>query len=112
LVLPLVGRIDAARAGAVTQVMLEAIVANASRVVLLDVTGLPFVDAESASHLLGAAQAAELVGAKAILVGVSPSMAQAMVDSGVELGRLATRSNLATGLGLALRSLGKRIVEG
>lgn len=112
LVLPLVGRLDAARAGAMTLVLLEAIVANGSEVVILDVTGLPFVDADMASHLLGAAQAAELVGAKPILVGVSPAMAKTMVDAGVELGRLVTRSNLATGLGHALRVLGKSIVDG
>lgn len=110
LLLPLVGRIDAARAGIMTTALLEAIVAQASRVVLLDVTGLAFVNAEVAAHLLGAAQAAELLGATPILVGVGPTMAKTMIEAGVDLGRVKTLSNLAAGLQHALKLLGKQVV--
>lgn len=111
LVLPLVGRLDAARAGAVTRTLLVAIAANASRVVLIDVTGVPVVDAGSAGHLLAAARGAELLGATPILVGVSAGVARAMVDAGVALGGLTTLSNLAAGLSHALQIVGKAIVS-
>ena len=62
LVLPLVGRIDATRAGTMMLSLLDAVVENASKVVLIDVTGLPFVDTAMAAHLLATAQAERGVG--------------------------------------------------
>lgn len=111
LVLPLVGRIDAKRAAMITTTLLEAIATHASRVVLMDLTGLAFVDADVAAHLLAAAQAAELLGTTPLLVGVGPSMAKTMIEAGVDLGRVKTLSNLAAGLRHALRLLGKAIVD-
>jgi rsbT co-antagonist protein RsbR len=111
LVLPLVGRIDNARADTMTLSLLEAVVANSSKVVLIDVTGLPFVDAAMAAHLLATAQAAALIGAKPILVGMNSTMARTMIESGVELGNLKTLSNLSAGLQHALHLLGKTIVD-
>ncbi len=109
LLMPLVGRIDAARAGRITLALLEAIVAHAAEVALLDVTGLVHLDAEVAELLLGAARAARLVGAVPALVGVSPSMARDLVASGSDLSGLITLSDLENGLHYALGRLGKAI---
>lgn len=111
LVLPLVGAIDAARAAHLTPLLLQAVVENQSRVVLLDVTGLPSVGAETAEHLMGAARGVELLGATAILVGVRPHMARAMVEAGVDLGALRSRADLASGLRDALDQLGLTIAR-
>jgi len=111
LVLPLVGALDAERAGQITPVLLQAVVDHGSRVVLLDVTGLPSVGAEAAEHLMGAARGVELLGATPILVGVRPHMARAMVDAGVDLGKLESRADLASGLRVALERLGMVITR-
>ncbi|MDI1429421.1 STAS domain-containing protein [Polyangium sorediatum] len=111
LVLPLVGALDAARAAHLTPLLLQAVVENQSRVVLLDVTGLPAVGAEAAEHLMGAARGVELLGATPILVGVRPHMARTMVEAGVDLGRLRSRADLASGLRDALDALGLAIAR-
>ena len=111
LVLPLVGRIDSERADAMTLALLEAVVKNGSKVVLIDVTGLPFLDAAVAAHLVAAARATTLLGTTPILVGMSANMATTMIESGVQLGNLKTLSNLSAGLKHGLHLLGKTIVD-
>ncbi|MRG91556.1 STAS domain-containing protein [Polyangium spumosum] len=109
LVLPLVGALDATRAGHLVPLLLRAVVENQARVVLIDVTGLPAVVAETAEHLTGAARGVVLLGATAILVGVQPHMARTMVEAGVDLGGITTRGDLASGLRDALDRLGMTI---
>ncbi|MDI1447798.1 STAS domain-containing protein [Polyangium sp. 6x1] len=111
LVLPLVGAIDATRAAHLTPLLLQAVVENQARVVLLDVTGLPTAIAETAEHLMGAARGVELLGATPILVGVRPHMARAMVEAGVDLGGLRSRADLSSGLRDALDQLGLAIAR-
>jgi rsbT co-antagonist protein RsbR len=102
LLLPLVGRIDGARAERIMEVLLEAVGEHAAEVVLLDVTGLPVVDEVVAPHLLRAASAVRLLGATPALVGVRPGLARSMVAGGVDLGGLVTLARLEDGLHFAL----------
>lgn len=109
LVCPLVGTIDEARAQAIWTVLLAAVSEHAARVVLIDISGVPVVDAEAATHLSRMGQAVGLLGATAILVGTSPSVAQSMIAAGVKLGRLATLADLESGLQHALALVGREI---
>ncbi len=111
LVLPLIGRIDGERAAAITTTLLAAVARHASRVVILDISGVPVVDAEVAAHLLRAAQAIGLLGAAPLLVGVGAEVARTMVAGGVALGRLTTLADLGSGLRHALTLLGKQITD-
>ena len=111
LVCPLLGRLDHERAQVMTATVLAAVVRHGSRVVVLDLSGVPAVDAEMAAHLVGAARAVGLLGARALLVGLGPAVAQAIVGGGVDLGRITTAGDLAGGLDLALAWLGKAIVD-
>ena len=56
---------------------------------MVDITGVPAVDSKVANHLLQTAEAARLMGAKVILTGLSPEVAQSLVSIGVETGRPA-----------------------
>lgn len=107
LLLPLVGRIDGARAERIMEVLLAAVGEHGAKVVLLDVTGLPIVDEIVAPHLLRAASAVRLLGATPALVGVRPSLAQSMVAGGVDLGGLVTLAQLEDGLHFAQGLLGR-----
>ncbi|WP_437669360.1 STAS domain-containing protein [Sorangium sp. So ce131] len=102
LCVPLVGMIDDARAGQLLERLLEAIAAQQAAEVLVDITGVPALDAQAAAQLLKAASAARLLGAACTIVGVSPSMAQTLVELGVDLGALTTAATLAEGLAQAL----------
>ncbi|WP_437841892.1 STAS domain-containing protein [Sorangium sp. So ce1153] len=102
LCLPIVGMIDDVRAAALLERLLEAIAAQQAAQVLLDITGVPALDARAAAQLIKAASAARLLGASCTLVGVSPSLARTLVELGIDLGGLDTASTLAEGLTRAL----------
>ncbi|WP_437642599.1 substrate-binding domain-containing protein [Sorangium sp. So ce854] len=110
LVMPIVGTMDAQRSGRFIESMLQDITEHHARVVLVDVTGMAVVDAASVEHLLRAARAARLLGAEVVLVGITPPAARLMVEEGVDLGSLITRSTLQLGFDYALSKTGGQIV--
>ncbi|XXY23244.1 substrate-binding domain-containing protein [Sorangium sp. So ce216] len=110
LVMPIVGTMDAQRSGRFIESMLRDITEHNARVVLVDVTGMAVVDAASVEHLLRAARAARLLGAEVVLVGITPAAARLMVEEGVDLGSLITRSTLELGFAYALSKTGGQIV--
>lgn len=110
LVLPLIGTVDSDRARRFTEQMLEAIRRHRALVVLVDITGVPVVDAAVARSLLRAAEAVRLLGAEMVLVGVRSEVAQALVTLGVDMGAVVSRSTLQSGVEYALDRLGLAIV--
>jgi ABC-type sugar transport system substrate-binding protein len=103
LVLPLVGTIDSARARQIMESMLGAISKIQAAVLIIDITGVAVVDTGVAHHLLQAARAAQLLGALVMLAGISPEVAQTVVQLGVDLSSLPTYSSLQVGLEYARR---------
>lgn len=110
LVMPLVGTLDTRRSSRFMEALLHEISDHQARVVLIDVTGMAVVDAAAAQHLVQAAQAAKLLGAEVVLVGISPAAAQLMVEQSLDLGGVVTRSTLELGFAYALRKTKGRIV--
>ncbi|MBN1886797.1 MAG: GAF domain-containing protein [Thermoflexales bacterium] len=110
LILPLIGFIDSDRAQRIMEGLLSSIEQNRAAVILLDVTGVPVVDSGVAEYLMRAARAAQLLGARPVLVGIRPEVAQAIVDLGVHLRDLVTRSDLQSGLEYALSITQRRIM--
>lgn len=98
LALPLVGAVDAARAQRITDSLLEGINRYRAKAVIIDVTGVPVVDAETAQHLLQAIHAARLLGAHCILTGIGADVARAIVSTGIELAGVITLVNLQAGM--------------
>ncbi len=98
LALPLIGRIDAARAARILDVLLQSIVDTRAEHVILDVTGVPFIDAEGARHLRDTVRAASLLGAQAIIVGISASMARTLIDNDLGFEEVPTFASLQDGL--------------
>jgi rsbT co-antagonist protein RsbR len=103
LIMPLVGVIDTARAKDMTDRLLEEIAARQASVVLIDITGVPVVDSGVAQHLLLTIRAVKLLGAKCMLTGVSPAVAQTLVTLGINLSEVITKGSLQSGLAHALR---------
>lgn len=102
LVMPLVGTIDSARAMQIMDVMLTGIATHHARVIIVDITGVSVIDTAVANYLIQATRAARLLGTTVVLVGITPEVAQTMVQLGVELAGIVTRSNLQSGLEYAL----------
>ena len=106
VLLPLIGSLDADRGSRMIERLLHAVAKHQSRVAILDITGLTTMDAQAARDLVRAAQAAKLLGVEVILTGISPALAVAMVELGVDSGQLQTHRSLHQGVSVAFRSLG------
>ncbi len=111
LILPIIGILDSMRARQLTEQLLHSIRDNRAKVAVVDITGVPAVDSKVANHLLQTAEAARLMGAKVILTGLSPEVAQSLVSIGVDLGRLITVGDLQGGIIEADRLLGYKVVR-
>ncbi|AST94872.1 positive regulator of sigma-B activity [Niallia circulans] len=110
-VMPLIGTIDTARAKLIMENLLEGVIEHRSKVVLIDITGVPVVDTMVAQHIIEASEAVRLIGAKAVLVGIRPEIAQTIVNLGIDLARFPTQSTLRKGVVLALEMTGKKVVD-
>jgi rsbT co-antagonist protein RsbR len=105
LLLPLIGVIDSRRASQVTESLLVSIARAGARFVIVDITGVPMVDTSVAGYLIRAVQAAQLLGSRSVLVGISPEIAQTLVGLGVDFSHILTRATLQNGLEYALKQL-------
>lgn len=110
LAVPLIGTIDSARAAQLTENLLENIVETQSSIVIIDITGVPVVDTQVANNLIKTVQAARLLGADSVLVGITPYVAQTLVHLGIDLGTIHTRSTLRSGLEFALRKKSLQVI--
>jgi len=110
LALPIIGSLDTARAQDMNEALLDMIVQTSSEIVILDITGVPLIDTAIAKHLLETVAAARLLGAEALIVGMSTRTALTLVHLGLDLSGVTTRTTLAKGLELAFRRLGLEVV--
>ena len=106
LILPIIGVIDPQRARQLTEQLLHGIRTNRAKVVVMDITGVPVMDANVANHLVQTVEAARLLGATVIVTGLSPEIAQTLVTIGVDLAKMTTVGDLQGGIEQAERLLG------
>jgi GAF domain-containing protein len=111
LVLPLVGAIDSQRAARVMEDLLSGITRYQAEQVIIDVTGVPVMDVAIANHLMQTFKAANLLGARCMLVGIDSEKAQTIVTLGLDWRGIRTYSNLRAGIQAALRELGLAVMS-
>ncbi len=111
LILPIVGIIDSVRARQITEQLLRSIRAARAKVVVIDITGVPNVESRGAGHLVQTVDAARLLGARVIVSGIAPEIAQTLVTIGVDLTKMNTVGDLQGGLDEADRLLGYTVVK-
>lgn len=111
LLLPLIGIIDSHRAQLITENLLNAIRASRAKVVVIDVTGVATIDSKVANHLVQTVTAARLMGALAIVTGITADVAQSMVALGIELAPFTTVGDLQGGVELAEERLGYHVTR-
>lgn len=107
LILPIIGLLDTYRAKQLTDGLLHAIREHRAKVVVVDLTGVATVDSKVANHLIQTVAAARLMGAVAIVTGLSADVAQSLVTLGVDLSSLNTMGDLQGGIEEAERLLGE-----
>jgi rsbT co-antagonist protein RsbR len=111
LILPIIGVIDAQRARQLTEQLLRSIRNNRARVVVIDITGVPSVDAKVANHLLQTVDATRLMGASVIVTGLSSEIALTLVTIGVDLTKINAVGDMQGGLEEAERVLGYKVIR-
>jgi rsbT co-antagonist protein RsbR len=111
LLLPLIGIIDSHRAQLITENLLKGIRAARAKVVVIDVTGVATIDSRVANHLVQTVTAARLMGAFAIVTGITADVAQSMVALGIEMAPFTTVGDLQGGVELAEERLGYRVTR-
>jgi len=109
LILPIIGLIDPQRARQLTEQLLRGIRTNRAKVVVIDITGVAAMDATVANHLVLTVESARLLGATVIVTGLSPEIAQTLVNIGVDLGKMNTVGDLQGGIEEAERLLGYKV---
>ena len=85
LLMPLLGALDPARAQQMLEVLLTGVRERKARVVILDVSGVPTIDVEAAEALHRCARGLRLLGARCVVTGIRPAVADELVELGIEL---------------------------
>ncbi len=115
IVAPIIGIVDSMRSREIMDNLLAHIVSKQSDRVIIDVTGVEYVDTSTANYFLKIVEAAGLLGARCVVSGISPSIAQVMTEIGIDLKGVVTARSLKDALSLhgiqASRSRKKRDKE-
>jgi rsbT co-antagonist protein RsbR len=98
LIMPLIGAIDSKRAQQIIDTLLSGISQNQAQQVILDITGISVVDTSTAAMIIQMAQAVRLLGARIILTGIRPEIAQTIVSLNIDFVDIITLSTLQSGI--------------
>lgn len=105
VIMPLIGSMDSRRAQQVVEMLLPGVAARRAKVAIIDITGVSVVDTQVANILVGAAQAVRLLGARVVLTGLRPEIAQTLIGLGVDLSGIDTYATLQSGIAFATRPM-------
>jgi len=109
LLLPIVGVIDSQRAQDITSSMLQRIADTSAKVIILDIGGVAVVDTAVANHLIKITKATRLMGCECTISGISPAIAQTIVELGIDVGSVQTTATLKDALERAFLRVGVQI---
>ena len=111
LMLPIVGILDSKRAQELMYSILLKISETRSKVLILDISGVAVVDTAVANHIIKITKATKLMGCHCTLSGISPAIAQTIIELGIDVGSMSTTSTLRDALQMAFNSIGVDIVR-
>jgi rsbT co-antagonist protein RsbR len=103
LLLPLVGVVDSKRAQDIMSTMLQKVAHTQARVFILDISGVAVVDTAVANHFIKITKATRLMGCRTIISGISPAIAQTIVELGVQVDEIMTTNSMQDALKDAFR---------
>jgi rsbT co-antagonist protein RsbR len=109
LFLPIVGLIDSHRAREIMNNTLAKISESQAQIFILDISGVGVVDTAVANNLIRITKATKLMGCESIISGVSPAIAQTMVDLGIDVGRIRTTATMRDALAVSFQRVGLQI---
>jgi len=101
--IPMIGIIDSVKSQRLMENILENIQSKESKVVVVDISGITTIDSAVAAHLIKITKATRLMGCNSIVSGVSPAIAQTIVNLGIDIDNIDTTANLKTALTVAFK---------
>jgi rsbT co-antagonist protein RsbR len=98
IALPIIGAVDEDRAVAMTESLLTRVAESSTSCVIVDLTGVDFVDTSTADHLLRLVKAVRLQGAFCVVTGIGPAIAQTIIALSIDFDQVRTLRSLREGL--------------
>ena len=109
LMLPVIGIIDSKRSQDIMNVMLSKIATTQSKIIILDISGVAVVDTAVANYLIKITKATNLMGCECLISGISPAIAQTIVELGIDVEDVQTTASLRDALQIAFKITGVEI---
>ena len=105
LFLPVVGIIDSRRARDIMTNSLEEISSTRATQFIMDISGVAVVDTAVANYLIRITRATRLMGCSTTISGVSPAIAQTIVELGIDVDGVNTTATMQDALAGAVRNV-------
>jgi PAS domain S-box-containing protein len=109
--MPVVGLVDSVRAADMKNSLLETVSRTGAKFAIVDLTGVDTVDTATADHLLKVMRAVGLLGARCVITGIQPSVAQIIVALGLDMQGVVTLRSLREGLKYCMRAMGLKVTR-
>lgn len=109
LTLPIIGTLDSSRTMLVMDALLNRIAKDHAKAVVMDLTGVKNIDSQVSHHLIQMVRAVQLMGSDAIITGIHPEIARALVSLNIDLNGVTTRASLSDGLKEAFSRMGIQV---
>ena len=109
--MPVVGLVDSVRAADMKNSLLETVARTGAKFAIVDLTGVDTVDTATADHLLKVMRAVGLLGARCVITGIQPSVAQIIVALGLDMQGVITLRSLREGLKYCMRTMGLKVTK-
>lgn len=105
LTLPIIGTLDSSRTMLVMEALLSRVAKDHAEVVVMDLTGVQNIDSQVSHHLIQIVRAVQLMGSNAIITGIQPEIARALISLNIDFTGITTRASLSDGLKEAFRQM-------
>lgn len=106
LLLPVVGIVDSRRSEDIMNAVLKAISTRRAREFILDISGVGVVDTAVANYLIRITKAASLMGCQSTISGISPAIAQTIVQLGIDVESVQSTATMMDALSKAFTRRG------
>ena len=98
-ILPIVGYVDTFRAKKIREKTLVRVKELKAEQLIIDISGVPFVDTAVVNHLFKIVKGIKLLGCSTTLTGINPEIADTMIELGIDMGdEIKTKSDLQQAL--------------
>lgn len=109
LTLPIIGTLDSSRTMLVMDALLNRIAKDHASAVVMDLTGVKNIDSQVSHHLIQMVRSVQLMGSDAIITGIRPEIARALISLNIDMSNVTTRASLSDGLKEAFRRMGIQV---